>query len=454
MPHESLRYALCELIASPAFVALEERLRNRSALHILGIDRRELSHAALLAWVLDPRASHGMGSTPLRRFLLAAASFSQVASSMLDPIDIDELDLDALITETEVPILDGRRRLDVLVSQPPSAGNDERGAPVLVIEYKVDAAEGEDQTAAYAQWASTRPVAMSRSGVLALQVFLCPDRNAGKPHSPFVYLDYDAYLGWLVGLAELDQSARAKFLLTEFRDCLAQRDDVTDVAADRLVERIREGHAKAINSLTNASPDALAAFRAVFSRHGQALSVLGISLGRRSLGDSAFVVAVRKGLQARLRADLWSHSGGAGSVRSVFLPASAQLREQHGLLVQLWMARPRRGLARVSIEVVSRTAIRDGAHTAMRDAVAASLRSHPGASRIQANAATQSTVVTFRLEAPGIDEPESDTEDAVRRAQPALDRALDSIALVEAWLIDWATHILPGLVAPSAAPVT
>lgn len=413
---------------------------------MLGIERRELSHAALLAWVLDPRASHGMGSTPLRRFLLAAAARARTPG-MLDAIDIDELDLDGLVSETEIPILDGRRRLDLLVSLPVS-GDEERGAPVLILEYKVDAGEGVDQTADYAHWADAKRVPVSRGAVRPLQVFLCPDRNLGTPAPPFVTLDYDAYLDWLATLQDLDQSERARFLLREFRDCLAQREDVTDTTADRLEREVRERHADALACAARSSQEALAAFAGVIMRHGPAFAILGVSLGRRSLGDSTFVVGVRQALQGRLRAEAWSHVGGAGSVRSVFLPATEALRERHGLVVQLFMARPRRGTARLALEVVSRSVVRDDAHTALRDAVAASLRAHLGAARLAAEPAAQSTALAFRIEARGVHEPESDTEAAFAGAKPAVEAALDEVARMEAWLLDWTVSVLPGLFSP------
>jgi hypothetical protein len=74
---------------------------------------------------------------------------------MIDATDVDALDLDVLTVETEigitVPGASRSRRLDVLVSRP-RADDEPRGQPVMLVEYKVDADESEDQTADYAAW--------------------------------------------------------------------------------------------------------------------------------------------------------------------------------------------------------------------------------------------------------------------------------------------------------------
>ncbi len=96
------RRALNLLLAAAELYAFEARLRHVSAFHVLGIETCERSHAALLAWLLDPRASHGMDVEALRRFLLLVAQ--QTGDSMLETVDSDQRDLTAVIMETEVPI--------------------------------------------------------------------------------------------------------------------------------------------------------------------------------------------------------------------------------------------------------------------------------------------------------------------------------------------------------------
>lgn len=109
----NLRAAVARLLAAPELQALEERLRDQSVFHLLAVHDRERSHAAFLGWLLDPMGSHGMGPAPLRRFLLMAAGLAKTGA-MLDVVDVDGLDLDAVRIATEVTI-EGKRRLDLVV---------------------------------------------------------------------------------------------------------------------------------------------------------------------------------------------------------------------------------------------------------------------------------------------------------------------------------------------------
>src|SRR5271170_4689545 len=106
----NVREAINALLSASDFDALEERLRNRSVFHILGVETREVSHSAFLGWLLDPRESHGMGTAPLRRFMLMASAIGSKESPgvMLDAADVDGLDLDSVEVATEF-VIDNRR---------------------------------------------------------------------------------------------------------------------------------------------------------------------------------------------------------------------------------------------------------------------------------------------------------------------------------------------------------
>jgi hypothetical protein len=341
-----IRSALNTVLASPAFQRLEERVRDVTIFEILGIAGRELSHAAFLAWLLRPDGTHGSGSASLRRFLLLATSLLDdgprgiSSPRVLDAADVDDLSLDSLLVETEVPIDGGARRFDILVSHPPEKPGDLRGAPVLIIEYKVDAMEGKDQTADYAAWATRHP---SSTGVLPLQVFLCPPAYRGPaPSPPFVTLDFDACLLWLDAITSFEHSERAQFLIREFRACLTRRADVTDWEQDDLVDRLRSDAAthNAVAFLRAANDQVLSPYRSVIERHSDAFSALDVTLSRpQSLGDSATIVRVRNAIRGALDNGRWAVSEGKGSLTARFVGAGQVLRS-HGLKLQFWMERP------------------------------------------------------------------------------------------------------------------
>ena len=89
-------------------------------LSIVGLHRWELAHSAALAWLLDPRARHGLGGQVLNLFLEAGN---------LRPVD-------RRVVAVEVEVTRAESRADVVV-----VGVDWH----LVVEVKVDAIEGDQQ---------------------------------------------------------------------------------------------------------------------------------------------------------------------------------------------------------------------------------------------------------------------------------------------------------------------
>ncbi|MCA9607409.1 MAG: PD-(D/E)XK nuclease family protein [Myxococcales bacterium] len=459
------RAALNALLSSEDFHALEARLRRVSAFHILGIETREISHAALLAWLLDPHASHGMGSEPLRRFVLLAARMD-ATGSMLDAVDIDQLDLADALTQTEqwidVPGTDRRRRLDILVSAALPGEADAK--PVLVIEYKVDATEGEDQTADYARWAATQPLRFGEREVLPLQVYLCPVASDDRaPASPFVTIGYDAYLGWADGVSGLEKTAQAAVLLDEWRACLQVRNDVVDDEQEALTAKLEEDHGEALAFLRGAGRPELAAYQHVVDQHAEVLTQLGVRIGRRgglSKGYSGTIALTREVLQGSLDEELWSVSGGGGSVRAVLLPfvrqvaAWANSKERlSGLRMQLFADRPKNGRFHVVLEVVGDLAGADReASLAMRlrcgDALRAALEAVDAGLPFRSRA----TAFRFDVDVPAIDEVEADTDEAAATYRAALEQVSARVARVEAALVEWCGSALPKLLEDAQGP--
>ena len=439
------RSALNLLVSAPEFQTLERKLRNKSVFQILGIENRELSHAKFLAWLLNPLESHGMGNTPLRGFLLLAAS-KQTDQDVLDVLDVDELELDALRVETEIPINVGRdRRLDVLVSQPPT-GEDERGAPILIVEYKVDAKESKDQTRDYAIWAANSLVPLRRGPSKPLQVFLSPTDSA-QPEPPFVLIEYETYCEWLRSLASLECSSRAKFLVEEFLSCLAQRRDVENQEVEELCERLNDRLGAAIAVLRFAPKEFKVQHAPFIGRHAKALFELGLVLGRVGKGESAFVLATRETLRSKLTDSRWEHLGGAGSLRSLFLPATHMLRDTLGLNLQLFMARPLDGRASMALEVtIARSGTKSEGIIPRRIAVAESLRKFLLTPPPLAKPATNSTVLRFNLKT-SIQSPEDDHQAAVDQAAAGLSELALALKELEPQLERWAEDELPGLIA-------
>ena len=452
------RTALNALLASDDFCALEARLRRVSAFHVLGIEAREVNHAALLAWLLDPRASHGMGAEPLRRFLLLAARMDPAASTV-DAVDIDLLDLSDAVTETErsivIPGSERPRRLDILVRV--TVPGEDEPRPLLVLEYKIDAVEGDGQTADYARWAATQSLRFGERQVLPLMVYLCPVANDEQPPaSPFVTIGYDAYLGWAEGVASLKKTAQARFLLEEWRACLEVRNDVMDEEQEALTAKLEEQHRAALETLRKASRPDLAEYQHVIDQHAVALAQLGVRVGSRggqSKGYSGTIALTREILEARLDPELWSITGGGGSARAVFLPfvhkvaawAGSKVRLS-GLRAQLFADRPRNGRLRIVLELVGDVPGMDReAALEMRLAAADEIRGALSAVDPALPLRQKATCLRFDVEMPEVVDVDADTDEVAAAHHADLDEVAALGTSLEPALVEWCRSALPEL---------
>ncbi len=143
---------------------------------MLKIERRELQHSALLAWLLDPTASHGLQDYFLRRFLTAAAQKTQDEGiTSITPLAVDAWGLANIEVATEHPNIDV-----LLISQ-----EDEF---VCIIENKIGAAEHSNQLNRY-----VATVEHEYQGLTRFPIFLTPDgmETESDTSEPYVPLGYE-----------------------------------------------------------------------------------------------------------------------------------------------------------------------------------------------------------------------------------------------------------------------
>ena len=56
---------------------LEDRIAEFNIFEVLGIEKSENRHSAFLAWLMDPKANHGLGNYFVRKFLLHVTSYGR-----------------------------------------------------------------------------------------------------------------------------------------------------------------------------------------------------------------------------------------------------------------------------------------------------------------------------------------------------------------------------------------
>lgn len=165
---------------SVEFKRLDAYYSRPSIFSALGVSRHENTHSNFLAWLLTPKPEkndHGLGDTPLRKFLetLALAcmlphSAGKLSPELSDAITTGAYALSGIAVEREKYI--GTGRLDIYLEGNIAFGGSEYPL-TLIIENKVKSSEHDSQTGRYLE--ALRPP-VSRPGIF-LSVFLTPLPN-------------------------------------------------------------------------------------------------------------------------------------------------------------------------------------------------------------------------------------------------------------------------------------
>lgn len=124
------------LVDNQELESLSARLATFNLFHTLRIERAEIRHSNVLAWLLTPWESHGLGDRFLRRFLSRLLMKNESFETSLSPAKVELMDLD------DVEILREWRDIDLLVQS-------RHGNWCLLIENKIGSTESADQLLRY-----------------------------------------------------------------------------------------------------------------------------------------------------------------------------------------------------------------------------------------------------------------------------------------------------------------
>jgi len=173
--HESLRLWLTEL-NSPLIDS------RRGAFHckpweLAGLNRDEVRNSSILAWILNPRGNHGLGSFALTAILqsLNKSLNTHVATF---PIEVER---DCVVRTEYNPDGDISNRVDIQI---------EGKSFYLIIEVKIDAVEGENQIQRYGNISEKQ--ARERPWLI---VYLTPSGKA--PNTAGDYKEKVVCMSWL-----------------------------------------------------------------------------------------------------------------------------------------------------------------------------------------------------------------------------------------------------------------
>ena len=234
--------ALQRLILDEDLEHLEDLISEFNLFDVLKIERRELQHSALLAWLLDPSGSHGLQDYFLRRFLTAAAAKAQDEGiTGITPLDVDAWDL------TNIEVATERHNIDVLlISQ-----EDEF---ICIIENKIGASEHSDQLNRY-----LATVEREYEGLTRFPIFLTPDGMEPESDTaePYVPLGYELIAGLIDRTLQTRGSTISSSIaafLAQYARTLGRHVMTTNDNIDALALQIYQKHRGAIDLIIKAKP--------------------------------------------------------------------------------------------------------------------------------------------------------------------------------------------------------
>lgn len=242
--------ALQALIMDPNFERLEDLLAEFNLFDVLGIQRRELQHSAFLAWLLNPRGSHGLRDYFLRHFL------SQVAAAGRDsgirsftPIDVDRWKLD----DIDIQVATERHNIDILIV-------DRNNEFVCLIENKVGFGEHDEQLSRYLD-----TVDSEYEGLPAFPIFLTPDgiepasETDAERWIAFDYSRVAKIIKHVLCMRRSTISASVASFLEQYERSLGRHVLETPSNIEQLARQIYDKHREAIDLIIDAksTPEAM-----------------------------------------------------------------------------------------------------------------------------------------------------------------------------------------------------
>jgi hypothetical protein len=229
------------IVANTELAQLELLAKRFNIFEALGVVRAERKHSNFLAFLLQPKASHRLGSRLLKRFLQEALNAEPQVSS-LKPIDIELLDL----SQAEVHV--ERDDIDILIL-------DKINNLCVIIENKVDSSEHSDQLSKYFNLISYRFPSSIKFGVYLTADGSAPEEPRDREHyAPISHSKVRELVKEVSVVMDLGVEDGVKFALKQYVDVLG-RHFMADAEIKGLCERIYKQHKEAIDLIFANLPD-------------------------------------------------------------------------------------------------------------------------------------------------------------------------------------------------------
>ena len=244
------RKALESLVVNNADLERLEALLDRfNIFEAVGLVRQEIRHSAFLAFLLNPKESHGLRDTFAKRLLQEAIMSAPNASAPVTPIELSQWDLGQMEVRREW------RHIDIFLLN-------ERNRLAVIIENKIDTTEHSGQLQRYYE-----TVKQQYPDYRIIGLYLTP--VGGEPsHDNYLPLGYGLVCEVLDSLAQSRASVTntdLQILVTHYTQML-RRYIVGDPEIAKLCLQIYRDHRQAIDEIVKHLPSVQVEIGAIVQR--------------------------------------------------------------------------------------------------------------------------------------------------------------------------------------------
>ena len=242
------------LLMDPAFKRLERDFSESNLFDIIGLAEDERTHSRILAWLLSPGETHGLGFGFIQRFLAEAARIAKARDLSLDygqrmdPLFVETLSFLDVTIQPEYTMPNSRRP-DIVVWS-------DRDGWLCVLENKIRAFEGPDQTNDYYLRSKEPPL---RKYHRRLFIYLSPT-GAAAICQGFVPVRYRVVLDVLRSIPREAYSELGCVVVNQYIKCLEDKIMEKDKFQTTCKEIYRK-HRRAIDALITYGSTSLLAAR-------------------------------------------------------------------------------------------------------------------------------------------------------------------------------------------------
>ena len=230
-----------------ALAELDPYLSEVNIFDVLKLKEHEIRHSNILAWLLDPNGSHGLGDTFIRLFIAHVIKKNRAVHG-LDVMTWSYLNLTdcEIQREKHWPDTGKKDSLDILLTAHQPVGLDY----LIAIENKVRSSEGPDQTVKYRAHIEADNPASVKMFVYLTAKDEVPNDDRWATLS---YCDIYEILGHILKYTAM--SPEAKLLLDNYRKVCADIMGMYDMEIRAKVKKIYREHKDAIDLINKYKPD-------------------------------------------------------------------------------------------------------------------------------------------------------------------------------------------------------